>query len=151
MPFGKTGFSAVTCAKNGMNPEDGNYIAYATKKKNRLYLMNVNAEYCNPKPKTCHCKTMLHSLLSKYPEVDEIEGYFMAKPFMKGCSCYLGSAARKGFQFVQFESDIKECNEKRQFSVKNYTELCTHYHKIAKKCGEDLDTNDYGNGVLTKA
>lgn len=154
MAFGKTGFMALTCAVKGANPQDGNYIAYvkdkSKDKKNKLHLINVNAESCKPKPKNCHCKTMLGSLLNKFLDVDEIEGYFMANPFMKGCRCYLGTAARAGFKFVQFHSEHKECNEKLEFSPKNYTKLCNDFERLAKKCGEDSDTDDYGNGVITK-
>ena len=138
------------------DPQEGNYIAHYLKDDSHtIYLEDVYAEYCKPKPEECHCKTMLRNVLERFHDVDKIEGIFMASPFTAGCRCYLGAASRRGFRFVQFYSDRKGCNEKKEISPDKeadtyYGHVCESYKKQKKKCAEDLHKNIYGKGALTK-
>ena len=144
-------FMALTCSENKQRPCKGNFIAYGLQNgDSHLYIKNVNAEYCKPKPEACHCNRMLDNILAKYSELDEIEGFFMANPFMAGCKCYLGAAARAGFKYVQFESTKKKCNKKNKINIKNYGKVCKKYNKMSKKCAYSLKDNLYGKGFVTK-
>ena len=143
-----------SCAENAKDAEEeGNNIQYFINNKGtKLSIEMVDAEYCNPKPKECGCSTMLKSLLDKTPNVQHIEGYFVAKPFIKVCRCYLGAAARKGFDTVEFtsESSKDECNAKLEFNNKepiegndkHYANFCKNYENL--KCGR-------AHGIITKS
>ena len=137
---------------------DGNYIrAMLMDDDKTLKLLNIYAEYCNPKPPACHCNTMLSSLLSsllpEHPNVDKIVGYFAANPFIKGCKCYLGSAAKSDFKFLQMmkvrPGAPEECSRKISFDETNYGKVCEDLQKEAKKCWKDED-GGYGDGAITK-
>ena len=80
-----------------------------------------NAKLCEPKPKKCHCKTMLAEVLKKNPKVNRIEGSFTANPFIAGCRCYLGQAAKKGFRFVEIGADS---SRNFKFTEKTYVKIC---------------------------
>ena len=71
---------------------------------------------------------MLDRVLELNPEVDRIDGNFCARPFMKGCRCYLGAAAQVGFKSIQ--SEVKECEY--EFTSENYIKVCKKLKK--KKC-----------------
>ena len=101
----------------------------------------ILGEYCKPKPEACHCKTMLDKLLALNPNIDRIEGRFLPDHFMKGCRCYLGSAARAGFKFVELGGMKEQCQGKIEFDEYNYVETCEEYEK--KKCQGE-------NGKITK-
>ena len=140
---------AFTCAEKGKHHFEGNFIGYRhDEKKKKLVLINVNAEYCNPKPKLCHCGTMLDNLLASFPKLETIDGYFMADPFIKGCRCYLHSAVKANFKFVQFGTKMvpigtdEECIAKNEISKDNYIRICENY---AKKCKDVV-----GNGIISK-
>ena len=95
----------------------GNYVIYEVNNKgnqNVLELKSINAEKCKPKLKLCHCKTMLEKLLKRYDNVDQVNGYFMGDSFIKACKCFLGSAARFGFRFVEFSA--AGCSGKTKFA-----------------------------------
>ena len=134
----------LTCAKDKKLAHEGNHIMYLlTKVENIdvLHLGEVLAEYCKPKPEACHCKTMLDKLLALNPNIDRIEGRFLPDHFMKGCRCYLGSAARAGFKFVELGGMKEQCKGKIEFDEHNYVETCEEYEK--KKCQGE-------NGKITK-
>lgn len=85
-----------------------------------LHLDGVLGKYCKPKPEACHCKTMLDKLLRLNPKIDRIEGQFLADHFMKGCRCYLGSAARAEFKYVELGGFKKLCQGKIDFDEHDY-------------------------------
>ena len=123
-------YSILSCAKDGKDPCYGNFIDYSlSSNEATLDLRMVNAEYCRPKPAECHCKTMLKTLLDRYLDLNQIEGTFTAVHFMKGCRCYLGTAARANFKFVQMNTKIEGCNEKTEFNDKTYVEICDNFKK----------------------
>ena len=121
----------------------GNFIQFTTVQTDRwntMDVMMVQAESCKPKPEQCRCKSLLESLLVLEPTVNRITGYLLATPFIKGCRCYLGAAARKGFKFVKLHSDLEECTGVKKLSVGNYASMCKTFKK--KKCE--------GRGEITK-
>ena len=128
-------YNILTCAKDKKTSREGNHIRYSIKKEgniNVFHLKNVVGEYCIPKPDACHCKTMLDKLLKEYSNIDRIDGAFVAQPFIKGCRCYLGSAARAGFKFVEFIEFInikKVSHGKIEFGEHNYKSICEEYEK----------------------
>ena len=98
-----------------------------------LELKSINAEKCKPKPKGCHCKAMLDKLLQRYNKVNLINGYFMGDSFIKACKCFLGSAARFGFRFVEFSA--AGCSGKTKFADVDHDDhdsICEAVEK--KKC-----------------
>ena len=110
----------------------GNFIEFLKfKEDNReiINLIKVEATYCKPKPPDCHCKTLLESLLRLIPEVNKISLMFAASPFKAGCQCYLGAAARRGFDNVQFGSS----KTMELLTTTNYANSCKKYefHKLA--------------------
>ena len=119
---------ALTCALEGYN--NGNHILYdVTKDRNHhvLKLWNVIGDRCEPKPEKCHCKTMLQKVLELNPQVDRIDGYMKADPFIAGCKCYLGVAARAGFRFVE---DCDPKSEGRiEFTPDDYGKICEDLQK----------------------
>ena len=135
---------------------DGNFIRYQLLDGEKtLKLVNINAEYCVPKPPGCHCNTMLSNLLPKLQKIDKIVGYFSANPFLAGCKCYLGSAAKANFKFLQMTKVLpnapKECSRKISFDAKDYGKICEGLKKEAEKCWKDPEEpGGYGNGVITK-
>ena len=66
-------------------------------------------------------------VLERHPEVNRIDGYFNANPFMKGCRCYLGQAAKAGFRFI--EDDDIESTKSIEFTKENYVEVCETLQK----------------------
>ena len=121
--------NALSCAPKGKKFNEGNYILYTVGKDKThsfLTLTNVDTEICIPKPKQCHCNTMLDKVLKKvleqFPGVNRIDGYFSASHFMKGCRCYLGAAARAGFKFI--ESSRGEFSGRIEFTKNDYVIVC---------------------------
>ena len=162
LPIGKTGkcrskpllheleiTPILSCALEGENLCDGNHIQYAIN-ENTFDLQNVYAEYCKPKPKKCHCKTMLHYLLSQNPNIVRIEGTFSAKPAIAGCRCYLGVAAKNGFQYVKLESSKEGCSAEQDFITTSYKTICKDYQKLKCFDADDLIGAFGVNGVITR-
>ena len=86
---------------------------------------------------------MLDSLLASLPKLEAIVGYFSADPFMKGCRCYLHSAVKANFKFVQFDTIDEECGAKNEISEDKYKKVCKEY----KKC---FKYEKLGDGIITK-
>ena len=119
----------MTCALEGYI--NGNHILYdITKDKNHhvLTLWNVVGDRCKPKPEKCHCKTLLQELLELNPNVNRIDGYMKANPWLFGCRCYLGEAARAGFKFIEDCDDASK--ERLEFTTDNYRQICEELQKI---------------------
>ena len=93
---------------------------------NTLKVQLVQTTYCRPQLEQCRCKSLLESLLDRETTINKITGDFTAKPYIAGCKCYLGAAARKGFAFLKMENPAsrKECKGKRDFTVDDYEDLC---------------------------
>ena len=70
---------------------------------------------------------MLDKVLKLNPEVDRIDGHFIANPFMAGCRCYLRAAAKVGFKYVQTRLGCEA-----EFTSENYVDVCNDLLK--KKC-----------------
>ena len=129
------GGSVISCSKDEDDFRKGNYILYEVKTEGNqdiLELTSINAEICEPKPKKCHCKTMLDKLLKRYENVDRIDGIFFGNSFIQTCRCFLGSAAYFGFQFVEFSA--KSCPGKTEFSKTNYRSICDTMEKRRIEC-----------------
>ena len=129
--------------KSARPSHSGNFIHFRTEQTDRwntMDVMMVQAESCKPKPEQCRCKSLLGSLLVLEPTVNRITGFVFTKPVIKGCRCYLGAAARKGFKFVKLHNDLEECTGVKKLSVGNYASMCKTFKK--KKC--------YGRGEITK-
>ena len=139
----------LSCALPGKNLcDEGNHIQYAIN-ENTFDLQNVYAEYCKPKPKECHCKTMLHHLLSQNPNIVRIEGIFSANPFIAGCRCYLGAAAKNGFKYVKLDSSKEGCGEEQDFITTPYKTVCKNYKNL--NCIDGLPGMEAGvAGVITR-
>ena len=125
--------SVLTCALDDSAEcyYQGNYIEYhlgEDETQNFLYLVTVIGDQCKPKPKLCHCRTMLDRVLELNPEIDRIDGHFTSQPFMAGCRCYLGAAAEVGFNFYQTKQEGCES----EFSSENYVDVCKKMQK--KNC-----------------
>ena len=71
-----------------------------------------------PRPKQCHCSTMLDKVLDRHTNVNEITGTFASANFIGGCRCYLGAAARAEFKFVQMDEPgfLRRCEERKEIS-----------------------------------
>ena len=74
---------------------------------------------------------MLQKVLESNPQVDRIDGYMKADPFIAGCRCYLGAAARAGFRFVE-DCDPK-CKERFEFTTDDYGKICENLHKLKSR------------------
>ena len=123
--------TALTCALDEADFCDGNHIQYTTGRDSThhfLSLDNVEGEKCKPKPELCHCKTLLEKVLERVleenPETNRIDGHFAARPFMAGCRCYLGVAAKVGFKFVESVT-----TGRIDFNEDNYVEVCKRLKK----------------------
>ena len=129
-----------SCALEGKDPcKEGNHIKYSVSgppNRRRLDIISVWAEYCKPKPEPCRCSKLMDSVLSKYPELQRITGQFDANPFIKGCNCYLGAAARANFRFVKFQSSKEECSRQREFNSNTYRGICEQY--VTMKCTDGI-------------
>ena len=113
----------MTCAANDLDKRKGNHIEYAVNKdrnENVLEIGMVVGDLCRPKPEQCHCKTLLQRLLELNPQVDRIDIRIDANPFMAGCKCYLGVAARAGFKFVE---DCEPAG-RIEFTTNDYEKIC---------------------------
>ena len=124
-------YNYLTCALDESKFDRGNHIKYHVGidiPKNSLFLDYVEGNACKPKPEKCHCRTMLDRVLELNPDIERIDGHFCAKPFMKGCRCYLGAAAQVGFNSI--DSEKKGCDA--EFTSSNYVEVCKKLEK--KKC-----------------
>ena len=89
------------------------------------------AELCKPKPKQCHCSTMLAKVLEENPKVDRIVGTFRPNHLMIGCRCYLGAAARSDFKYVKIGPA-----ENFEFTRANYVKVCETILQNIKNIGE---------------
>ena len=121
----------MTCAASDLDKRKGNHIEYAVNKErneNVLEIGMVVGDLCRPKPEQCHCKTLLQRVLELNPEVDRIDIRIDADPFMAGCKCYLGVAARAGFKFVQ---DCEPAG-RIEFTTNDYGKVCETLQKF--KC-----------------
>ena len=101
-----------------------------------MYLDAVSTKFCDPRPPGCSCKEMLNSVLTDHPYVTVIQGYFGAKPYIAGCRCYLGSAARHGFNNVIIDEDDvrangnnEQCIRRQTFDENTYVEICEELQK----------------------
>ena len=132
--------SVMSCALRARFPngapghyKEGNYIIYDIENDgshHRLEIQEVVADCCEPKPRQCHCNTLLRRVLQEDLKVDRIDGYFTADPFMAACRCYLGVAAEFGFKWID---DCKDVNSKRiEFTLFNYVQVCEKLEK--QKC-----------------
>ena len=145
-----TGGSAISCSKDEDNFRKGNYILYEVRNEGNqeiLELNSINAEICKPKPKKCHCKTMLDKLLNRYKNVDRIDGAFIGNSFIQTCRCFLGSAAWFGFQFVEFSA--VGCSGKKEFSRIDYVSICEAMEKKRVEC-EKMGSKLLGIAKVTK-
>ena len=134
-----------SCALPEKDPcRQGNHIQYYIfGPPNALVmdLQSVYGDYCEARPEACRCKNLLGNVLARYPDVNQIRGRFDANPFIKGCNCYLRSAARAGFTAVSLISHRAECTAVRSFNVDNYGNICQEY--------DDLNC-DSGTGAIFK-
>ena len=121
-----------------LDRKKGNFIDYILPWQNSMNIIKidlVDAEYCDPKPDNCHCKTLLDSLLRQFQQLRIIELLFIASPFQSACKCYLGTAARLGFDTVENliedprTSDQQFCVQLRRLTVVSYADICTGYEK----------------------
>jgi len=136
-----TGASAISCSKDEDDFRKGNYIIYEVRNEGNqeiLELNSINAEICKPKPKKCHCKTMLDKLLNRYKNVDRIDGIFFGNSFIQTCKCFLGSAAYFGFHFIEFSA--RSCTGKNEFSKTNYGSICDTMEMRRLEC-ENMEYN----------
>ena len=104
------------------------YGVYKDGNSHVLKIETLIANLCEPKPEKCHCKTLLEKVLELNPQTDRIDGYMKANPWLFGCRCYLGEAARAGFKFIE---DC-ENGERLEFTKNNYGKICEDLQKI--KC-----------------
>ena len=148
---------ALMCMREGTCAKAGNYVAYRVHKNFRmLFLDLVYTNYCQ-RPKVpfarnrfaCSCTELLTMVLNAYPEVNQVEGYFVAKPWEAGCKCYLNSAARAGYRYVDLRSPNPDCKGPKAFNVENYSEICLWYRD--NKCVENNDPRKNPvKGFITK-
>ena len=112
----------------------GNYVEYSVEDKT-LKLGMVSTNNCKRKkeePTNCNCKELLARVLDLNQNVNKITGRFVASPWIAGCKCYLGTAARAGFTHVKLHSEKKKCQGIREFDTKTYGKVCEKYGK--QKC-----------------
>ena len=128
--------------------KDGNKVVYNVQ-GSYFWLHDVNTTFCRRKEgvvSQCSCKALLKIALDRYPLVDTIHGDFVAKPWKLGCRCYLGVAARAGFNYVELNSYEPRCNGERMISVENYVEVCKEYKKYDCQKERNMD----GRGQIRK-
>ena len=121
----------VQCPNTEDRNEMGNFISYKITGP-EMSLDNVCMTNCGePRPKACHCNTMLDKLLARNTNVNEITGLFVARNHIEACRCYLGAAARANFKFVQMDEPgfLKRCEEKKEISANRlspnyYVKVC---------------------------
>jgi len=136
IPLGHEPFDkfVLTCSLNEIAYAQGNRILYNIRNDGnyhlRLELEEVAGVCCEPKPEQCHCNALLRRILEENPNIERIDGQFMADPFMAGCRCYLGVAADFEFKWVE---DCDEVNSERmEFTRTNYVQVCEKLKK--RKC-----------------
>ena len=127
----------MTCAL-GEKANFGNHILYDVAKdgngngKDVVTVFNVVGDRCEPKPEKCHCKTLFQEVLDLNPQVDRIDGYMKAEPFMLGCRCYLGVAARQQEPF-RFVEDCEDASAGRlEFTKNDYVQICERLERAGK-------------------
>ena len=121
----------------------GNFIKYTKTQAgswNTLKLVFVLANYCKPQLQQCRCSSLLDMLLALDSTINRITGYFSAKPYIAGCKCYMGAAARQGFKFLKMDGERKECRGTEPFTVRDYAQICERLS----------DDNCDGEAELTK-
>ena len=146
---------ALMCMREGTCSKAGNYVAYRAHKNLRMIKLDlVSTNYCQ-RPKVsqnrfaCSCTELLTMVLNAYPEVNQVEGIFVAKPWEAGCKCYLNSAARAGYRYVDLQSPNPDCKGPKPLTVENYSELCLWYRD--NKCVENNDPRKNPvKGFITK-
>ena len=117
----------LTCALEDPDWRDGNHIVYGITKDSHhvLKLYKEISHHCGPKPEKCHCKDMLQKVLELNPQVDRIDSDMKVNPFLAGCRCYLGVAARAGFRFIEDCDLASEGPEGRiKFTTNDYEKIC---------------------------
>ena len=146
---------ALMCMREGTCAKAGNYVAYRVNKNFRMIFLDlVSTNYCQrptaPQNRfACSCTALLTMVLNAYPEVNQVEGIFVAKPWEAGCKCYLNSAARAGYRYVDLRSPNPDCKGPRPLTVDNYSELCLWYRD--NKCVDNNDPRKYPvKGFITK-
>ena len=122
------------CKRWGI-PNPGNYIRFNLQNDDTyLGLDCVETTYCQPTTEACSCKALLGGLLSNFPGL-EISGIFLdfqARPYIKGCKCYLGAATRAGFTSLNILRETPECPEETKINASNYIEECQSLEKKKK-------------------
>ena len=118
-----------TCKRKGQQ-DNGNYII-AKKMKNRVNIDHVNTKYCQPKSQYngCSCSKLLDGLLlnEEFHEVSLIHLLLSTskEDYIAACKCYLGSAARAGFDSVEIKyASPEKCNGKKTISTGSYAAVC---------------------------
>ena len=127
----RTGEGVVACPVTEDPEELGNFISFQETAAS-MTLEAVCMTNCGePRPKECHCGTMLDNLLARITYVNEIKGTFTGTNFIAGCRCYLGAAARAKFEFVQMDEPgfLRRCEEKKRISANKlspdyYVKVC---------------------------
>ena len=121
----------------------GNFIMFTKKQTirgNTLRVDFVKTNYCKPQLEQCRCKSLLGSLLALHSTINQITGSFRSLPYMAGCKCYLGAAARQGFKFLKMEDRGEECRGTIENPVDDYAKMCEKFSR--NKC--------YGKIEITK-
>ena len=132
-------FSTIEQSRNFLN-----YVVQYT----TFQLKLIDTTYCYPRLTHCTCKSLLkfalHDALDKNPAIDRISGYFDAKPWIRGCRCYLGVASNLGFNYVQLKHRKPICNEKTEISPLKYVGVCESYKR------DDCHRQELTEGDITK-
>ena len=124
--------------------EMGNWMMYKIKDAKFVLEAACMTNCGEPRPKQCHCGSMLDSILARNKHVKEITGRFTAKAenSMAACRCYLGAAARAKFKYVQMDEPGSQghCAKKREInkskhSINHYVKVCTELIKRGCKNG----------------
>ena len=134
VPFpSKPNTNVLTCSLEDKKWSNGNHIMYGVYKDGNSHVLKIEtliANLCEPKPEKCHCKTLVEKVLELNIQTDRIDGYMKADPFIAGCNCYLGAAARAGFRFVE---DCDDASAGRiEFTKNDYGQICESLEKAGK-------------------
>ena len=123
-------FELWQCPPKNDPKVQGNFIMFEIIQDGRLNTLLkvklVATSYCRPQLEQCRCNSLLQSLLTLETSVNKITGSFVAQPYIAGCECYLGAAARQGFRFLKMKdaANRKECKETREFTLGDFPEMC---------------------------
>ena len=72
---------------------------------------------------------MLEFVLGMNRHIDQINGFFTADPFIQGCRCYLGRAAKEEFNVVEISKKNMDLVGKFEFTKNNYATICENLEK----------------------